>query len=159
MRQAPKKMARKNAGREDIRDLRVQNRVCSELGRAKDDVAIGGVIKHPRYATYICLVALPVDADFPEVPGEWFCDGGSRVLNVHGCVLNAARVLQRTSKTPEHLSGLLHETGVETSKGCCAMPHRAGEGGVVVCQVSAEGSDEDGRWCLVGAVVRHRSES
>jgi len=157
IRQALEKMIRKNAGRDDIRDLRVQNHVCDEPGRAKDDVAIGGGIEHPRDATCVRLTDLPVDGDLPEEPSGWFHDGVWYLLQVYRCTRDAARVLQRILNSGTKTS---EETGVETSKGCCTVSHRAGEGGVITCKVSGEGPDESGRRCLVGAiVVERRSES
>jgi len=68
-----------------MRDLRVLDYVCSEPGSAKDDVAIGGGIEHPRDATYVSLAGLRACGDLSGFQVDGSTAGGASSMSTSAC--------------------------------------------------------------------------
>ena len=134
--------------------------MCSELGRVEDCVAIVGEIECPRDATCICLTGLPIDIDTPEVDrwssnGEWYV--GPRVPR---WIRNATQVLQRTSNSgTKPLSERLLGAGVGPGGRFRVRRHRVGGGGATTRQALYDGSNEGGKWGLVGTIISRACET
>ena len=146
--------------RHGLRDLRVPDHVRRETDGGVYHIGVCGGIEDPRDAPCVRLVGLPVDRDVLEDSSGWPSNNGDR--EAFSC-LSHIWTTTEAPQCPENSGTKVFEKSSEVFDGrerCDKRSQCASECGITVSYIPEKGPSDDGRRCLVRAVVvNYRGES